>query len=236
LPKIPLIEDLTKGPIPEGNQLLVEFDPGSQWYNASAYMAAGWLKTGGSVAYNALAQSPGQIRLQLERLGLKTGELEKEDKLRIIDWYSTALGQKSNEPYYFESLKVHDLSIYFLKEMQNPEPSPDFLAVADNLSVQARFNEERAWVEYRLTRADPARTRTKNKGWGAVSTETHSAWAYRQLEAGADGIIDFKLETSEEVGEESRTLVRIRFMRNVGFDGRWYPVKMSDNFEITLDK
>jgi KaiC/GvpD/RAD55 family RecA-like ATPase len=235
MPRIPIIEDLTKGPIPEGNQLLVEFDPGSQWYNASAYMAAGWLKTGGSVAYNCLAQSPDQIRLQLGRLGLKPVELEKEDRLRIIDWYSTTLGQKSTETYYFESLKVHDLSIYFLKEMQNPEPS-EFLAVADNLSVQARFNEERAWIEYRLTRADPVRTRTKNKGWGAVSTETHSTWAYKQLEAGTDGIIDFKLETSERVGEESRSLVRIRFMRNVGFDGRWYPLKMSDDFEITLDK
>ncbi|MGA3404214.1 MAG: hypothetical protein ABSD49_00595 [Candidatus Bathyarchaeia archaeon] len=49
-----------------------------------------------------------------------------------------------------------------------------------------------------------------------------------------DGIIDFKLETA---AEETVTTVRIRIMRNVGFDSRWHPIRVNDeNFELTLEK
>jgi len=59
--------------------------------------------------------------------------------------------------------------------------------------------------------------------------------AYRQLEGAVDGITDFKLETSEMEGEEARSLMRIRLMKKVRFDGRWHPSKMNDNFEVTLE-
>ncbi len=48
----------------------------------------------------------------------------------------------------------------------------------------------------------------------------HSEWLYRTLEAAHDGIIDFRLD---EAGEETRNLIRVRSMQNVGFDSRWHP-------------
>ena len=236
MPRIPLIEDLTKEPVPDGDQLLVEFDPGSQWYNASTYMAAGWLKTGGKVAYNVYAQPPDQIRRQLKRLGLNTEELERDDKLRVLDWYTATLGQKSKEKIvYSDSLKVADISLNVLKEMSRP-PSPEFLTMSDNNSILARFNEEKTWIELQLTRIIPKGRQTMERTIRGVMTETHSVWAYKQLEGAVDGIIDFKLETSEKVGEQARSLLRIRLMQNVGFDGRWHPLKMNDNCEITLEE
>jgi KaiC/GvpD/RAD55 family RecA-like ATPase len=53
---------------------------------------------------------------------------------------------------------------------------------------------------------------------GAVRS-IHSDWAYKTLEAAYDVIIDLKLE---EVGEDTRVLMRIRDVRNVGFDSRWH--------------
>ena len=50
-----------------------------------------------------------------------------------------------------------------------------------------------------------------------------------------NGIVDFRIETNEKIGEEARSLMRIRLMKNVGFDGRWHPLKINDNFEITLE-
>jgi KaiC/GvpD/RAD55 family RecA-like ATPase len=52
------------------------------------------------------------------------------------------------------------------------------------------------------------------------------------LEAAVDGIIDFKLE---EVGEETINLMRLRSMRNVGFDSRWHRLRVKENFEVTLE-
>jgi KaiC/GvpD/RAD55 family RecA-like ATPase len=60
----------------------------------------------------------------------------------------------------------------------------------------------------------------------------HSEYLYKSIETSADGIIDFKLDDS---GDEPRNLMRIRAMRNVGFDGRWHQLKTDDRFEVTLE-
>jgi len=43
----------------------------------------------------------------------------------------------------------------------------------------------------------------------------HSEWAYKQLEAAVDGVVDFRLD--EQV-EEARDIMRVRSIWNVGFD------------------
>jgi len=61
----------------------------------------------------------------------------------------------------------------------------------------------------------------------------HSSWAYKQLEAAVDGIVDFKVDES---GEEMKDMIRIRSIRNVVCDRRWHQLKMKRNFEIVLDR
>jgi len=106
VPRIPLIEDLTTGPVPLGSNLLVEFDPASQWFNASITIAAGWLRGGGTVAYNATLRPPTVIRSQFNMLGLKPEPLEKEGRLEVWDWYTATLGQRSGENLTVDSLKI----------------------------------------------------------------------------------------------------------------------------------
>ena len=61
----------------------------------------------------------------------------------------------------------------------------------------------------------------------------HSEWVYRRWEGASDGIIDFKLE---ERDGRTRNIMRIRNMRNVGFDSQWHPLKVGGNFEVTIEK
>ncbi len=211
----------------------MEFDPASQWYAASVTIAAGWLMTGGTVTYNVYAQPPSNIRQQLARFGLNTERLEEEDKLAIIDWYSLTLGQKSQEKYTVPSLKVADLSIFFSKEQMRGPSEPGALVIVDNLSVLDRFNDEKSWVELELTRAIPSLQSRKVTAIRGIIKEVHSKWAYRQLEAAVDGIVDFKLE---EAGEERKSLIGIRNMRNVGFDSRWHKLTIGENFEVAVER
>ena len=76
MPHIPLIEDLTSGSVPPGSNLLVEFDPASQWYNAALTIAAGWLNSGGKLTYLLSSRAPDNIRSQLTRLGIDVQGLE----------------------------------------------------------------------------------------------------------------------------------------------------------------
>ena len=233
MPRITLIEDLTTGPIPAGSNILVEFDAASQWRNASLTIVAEWLRTGGTINYNVWAEPPDNIRSYLNRYGLNTEELENEDRLRIYDYYTATLGQKSNEEHGMNSLKVADLSIEHSKFTKATVLGPDRLRIMDNVSVLARYNEEKAWVDFLLTRFFPRGPMWKSTAIVSVIGKFHSDWAYKALEAAADGIVDFKLEES---GEETRDLIQIRSMRNVGYDRRWHQLRIGDNFEVTLEK
>ena len=48
-----------------------------------------------------------------------------------------------------------------------------------------------------------------------------------------DGIVDFKLEEAEG---EMVNFMRIRRMREIGFQSRWHRLKLDENFEVTLEK
>ena len=237
MPRIPLIEDLTRKPVPGGSRLLVEYDPASQWYNASLTIAAGWLQTGGRVAYNVASQPAGNVRIQLERLGLRAEELEEKAKLLIYDWYSATLGQRSVEKFNEDSLKVADMSIGWMKEakeLAQSAPSPGELTIVDDISSLDRFNEEKVWVEFILTRIiarNPVRRDPRISTIGLVRG-LHSERVYKRLEAAFDGVIDFRLD---DLGDEPKNLLRVRSIRNVGFDGRWHPLKTTDNFEVALE-
>ncbi len=231
--RIPIIEDLTAGPIPVGSALLVEYDPTSQWYATSFTIAAEWLKAGGKVRYGIAAQPPDQMRSQLNRVGLGTEQLEANEQLQLYDFYTPTLGQKSKEKYAPPTLKVADLSIWWTKAQLSGPPVPNLLRMLDDLSVFERFNDEKSWVEFALTRMIPTTFVLKEHAIRGIMKGVHSDWAYKRLEAASAGVIDLKLD---ETGEEPRNLIRIRSIRNVGFDARWHPLKIGENFEVTLEK
>jgi len=241
LPRIPLIEDLTLGPIPIGSILMVEYDPASAWYAACSTIAAGWLATGGRVQYNLGTRLPVELRSRLGQLGLDTEQLEKNEKLIILDWYTASLaGQKSKEKYAFDTLKVADLSIRFLKAAKGdddagiPSPaSPDILRLLDDGSLLARFNDEKSLIEFFLARFVPAPWKGSGVSISGIMRGVHSDWFYRQLEAQVDGIVDFRLDES---GEEPNNLMRIRNMRSLKFHSQWHHLTVTENFEVAVDK
>jgi KaiC/GvpD/RAD55 family RecA-like ATPase len=243
VPRLALIEDLTKAPIPPGSNILVEFDPASQWFNASFTIVAGWIRTGGVGSYNVYEQSHENARLQLKRLGLDVATLETAETLRIMDWYTIQLGQKSKEKYPATWLKVADLSIQVSRAMLPDTGSlypgtgyrlgPDVLRVSDDESVLLRFNDEKSFIDYWRTRDLPVAAARKSTAIMGAVKGVYSDFVYRSMEASVDGIIDFKLE---EEGKTTRDLMRIRSMRSLRFDREWHELKIADNLEVTLER
>jgi KaiC/GvpD/RAD55 family RecA-like ATPase len=231
MPRIPLIEDLTSGPIPNGSNLLVEFDATSQWYNASISIGAGWIRTGGTLAYNVTAQAPERIRKRFSEIHNQSHELEANGTLRIFDWYTATLGRKSKEPLSQDSLRIADLSIQFSRgEIPGP-PIPYVLGITDNASVLARFNDEKPWIEFALTRAIPSSYARQSTSIDGILNGVHSEWASRQLEAAYDGVIDFKLEQD---GKQTRDVMRVRSLRDLTHDREWHELRVDSNLEISI--
>ena len=124
------------------------------------------------------------------------------------------------------------MSLDIAKLMAGP-PRSTYFRIIDNHSIMARFNDEKSWVEYALTRALPSATQLQSTQIIAIISSLRGAWVYKNLEAAVDGVVDFKLE---EEGEETRNLIRIRSMHNVDFDSKWHPLKVVEGLQITLDK
>ena len=237
MPRIPLIEDLTTSTIPLGSNIIVEYEPTSQWYAASITIAAGWLKQNGKVSYNTLAQTPARVRDALSRLGVDCAKLETgpedHEPLRIWDYYTASLGVKSNEKLQQPTLKVAEISIHFIKEQFTRTPDSDRLLLVDDWSSYSRFNDEKSWVEFLLTRDFALASAIQSYNIGGLMKGMHSGWVYNRLEAAADGVLDIKVE---EEGRAIRDMIRIRSMRNVHFDREWHELTVRENFEVTLEK
>jgi KaiC/GvpD/RAD55 family RecA-like ATPase len=177
-------------------------------------------------------QPPVDLRSQLRRIEPNIDEYEKREKLKVWDLYSATLGRKSTEKYALESLKVADLSLRMSREFHNViTPGPDVIEIVDDLTVFARFNDEKNWVEWELTRDFAAYKMQKVTEILGLIKGVQSEWAYKRLEAASDGVIEFKVD---ETSDPPRHLMRIRSMRSVGFDGRWRQLNVNENMEVVL--
>ena len=56
---------------------------------------------------------------------------------------------------------------------------------------------------------------------------------HRRLEAASDGVIDFKVD---ETNDPPRQMMRVKSMRPVGFDGRWHQLNVTENMEVAFAK
>jgi len=166
---------------------------------------------------------------------MNVDELERRDRLRIYDWYTLTLGRKSRERYGIESLKVYDQSIIFRlteDDLSNPGTEwPESLRIADNFSTLARFNDEKSWVEFMLTRVLPIGPVRKSTLIFGVMKGVISEWAYSQLEGSADGVIEFRLI---EEGSVTKDVMQIRTMRNVHYKRELTELKIGENFQVKL--
>jgi hypothetical protein len=152
-------------------------------------------------------------------MGVDMEDLEKTEKLQNWDWYTCQLGQKSKEKNARESLKVSDLSPSFSRgEMFRLFGAErGLLQVSENTSAVVRFNDEKVWVKYVLTRVVPATKLNQSILIRGIMKGVPSEWAYKQHEGSMTA-----LQISSLRKKATRDVIRIRTMRDVGFDREWH--------------
>ena len=140
---------------------------------------------------------------------------------------------KSSEKLQEPTLKVADISISYIKEQFTKPPDPDRLLLVDDWSSYSRFNDEKSWVEFLLTRDFTLASALHSYNIGGLMKGLHSGAVYNRLEVAADGIVDIKME---EEGKTICDMIRIRNFRNVHSDREWHRLKVGENFEVKLEK
>lgn len=249
---IPILAALVPDGIRPGTLFLVEFDPESQWLAVAATITAGYLRAGGRVSYTALLRSPETVRENLLALGVDVSAAAREGRFAVDDYYSATLTggrldgggpsvieRLEGGGYRPRSLKVVDLSVEWLKDMkQGPGAGrvwenwpPGALTIEESLSQMLRFNEEKPFLEWRVSRDHPNLRRTKRIFFGDFVRGIHSESFYKRLESDVDGVIDLRVM---ERDEGWKNFLCIRSLKGQPHDARWHEIKIKRNGEASL--
>jgi len=246
---IPILTALVPDGIKLGTIFLVEFDPESQWLAVATTIAAGYLREGGRVIYGAQLRSSETVKENLLALGLDVAAATSQGRFNLNDWYSATLtggrleGPSISEPIEggnrMRSLKVADLSVQWLKDMkQGPESSslsetwpPGALNILESSSQMLRFNEERPYLEFTISRLHPILRRAKRIHLKGVVRDIHTESFYKQLESDVDGVIDVRVMDRDE---EAKNFLRIRSLKGQPHDARWHEIEIKPNGEAIL--
>ena len=248
---IPLLTSLIPDGVKPGTLFLVEFDPESQWLAVAATIAAGYLRAGGRVGYMAQLRSPETVRENLVALGVDVSAATSEGRFTVDDWYSATLtggrlggeGPSVVEPIEggirMRSLKVADLSVQWLKDMkQGFEPSgvfeawpPGALEILESGSQILRFNEEKPYLEWLISRDHPNVRRAKRISIDGILRGVRTESFYKELESDFDGVIELRVM---ERDEEWKNFLCIRSLKGQPHDARWHEIQIKRNGEAAL--
>lgn len=247
---IPLLTALVPEGVKPGTLILVEFDPDSEWLALAVTITAHYLRAGGRVSYSAQLRPPETVRKNLFALGVDVSSGFSEGHLAVDDYYSATLtgGRLGEGGPIFErieggirvrSLKVADQSVEYLKHTKEGFDSgaifenwpPGALTIEESLSQTLRFNEEKPFLEWILSRENPNLRRAKRVFFGGIVRDIHTESLYKRLESDVDGVIDLRVM---ERDEEAKNFLRIRSLKGQRHDARWHEIQIERNGEASL--
>jgi KaiC/GvpD/RAD55 family RecA-like ATPase len=208
-------------------------------------IAARALKAGVRTRYHTFMHIPVEVRGALQTLGVDLKKMEKEDKFRLIDSYTSLTGlpiqpepgtwgagrlpTSLNDPSYLEKYAANIVTV--LKEGV-PETDKKWLRIDDNTSIFNRYFKEQDVLNIFQTRVFQLTRLLDVSAFHSVVAGVWSDSFYKQFEAQSDGVIDFK--TEEEEGQ-LENYVRVRSIRGKSCDSRWRHLHLSATGEVILD-
>jgi KaiC/GvpD/RAD55 family RecA-like ATPase len=219
-------DPMIQGGLPRGKSILIQASAGSE----KNFFISHFIKH--SLEHNSnlitvLAKIPPKIfKVQMKTLGLITDNYEKNDRLKIIDWYSW---RKGDEEKIQESKSVilaeGDLSklwMAFEKSMLNVSYSPTKCAVLNILtSALSIFDYEQV---YNFIQEMIEKFKEKDiTALFLIEKEEHDPLIIAKLRVLFDGVIEIE---SEEIEGKTTRKIRVLSMRGTDFDPEFKPLTL----------
>ncbi len=241
-----IFKDLVPNGIKFGSSYLVEFGPDSPWYETSLTIAASALQQRARTEYHTYMHPPQEVRESLSKMGLNVKELEREDKLRILDTYDAMTGlahpetpeglkSKGREAYEHQSFDLTHWSskvVNMIKEGVS-EDEKQWLHVDDNTSTMCHYTDEKLMIDIWRTRIIPYAKMRRLAMFHSVMMGIASDSFYKQFESLCDGIIEFR---STDEGGQVEHLTRLRTLRGTSSDTRWRKLRLLNDGSVILDE
>jgi KaiC/GvpD/RAD55 family RecA-like ATPase len=216
---IPGFDGMIQGGIPRGKSILIQAPQGGSEKNffISHFIKNG-LENNANMIITLGKHSPKIFKIQLKTLGTDTGKYEKDERLKIIDWFSWRKGEaKSDEEdssiitsgqEFSELWRSIEVSLNKLKY------SPAKCAVLDFISPgleSYEFEQVHAFVTKLLQKFEEHEI----TALFLIEKETHDASMLANLRMLFNGVIDIE---HEEVEGRSNSRIRVLFMHDTEYD------------------
>jgi len=225
-----------------GGHYVVEFDPGSLWYEMSLTMAALSLKRGIRTDYHVFQHFPGEAVEALTKLGIDTKKLEQDGTFELWDSYTETTqyeaSEKKRTQFFGEPAREKPLDIrksvaYLTKRVEEgiPEKEKNRLHFDDNATIFLQYNDEKTIIDGWRTATVPFLRAKGMAAFHAFVRGGASPEFFTKFEALCDGVIDVK---AEEEGGRIENYVRIRILRGKKFDSRWHRTELTSTGEVAL--
>ncbi len=108
---------------------------------------------------------------------------------------------------------------------------PGALTILESCSQLLRFNEEKPYLEWMISREHPSARRAKRVYFSGFVRDIHTESFYKRLESDVDGVID--LRVMERDGEW-KNLLCISSLKGQPHDARWHEIQIKRNGEAAL--
>ncbi|HEY1198735.1 MAG TPA: adenylate/guanylate cyclase domain-containing protein [Thermoplasmata archaeon] len=236
---VPLLEAMVPQGLRVGGNYLVEFEPGSPWYEASITIAARAVQSGLKTEYHSFHQKIVDVKEALEELGLSVDVETKRGRLRLIDSYTPEAGKVRTGPrgkVGFLSDRAPHVGRWqkaIRKQIADgiEEPDKKWLHIDDNTSLLLQFTDEESMLNgWRTVFIPWGRARELITINGFVKRVASEAF-YRKNESLYDGVFD--MVTTEKEGRLEHH-IRARMVRGESIDSGWKPVRLRPRGEVVI--
>ncbi len=238
---VPLLESMVPQGLRLGGNYLVEFEPGSPWYETSITIAARAVQSGQKTEYHSFHRKIVDVKEALEELGLSVDAETKRGMLRLIDSYTPTPGEARTGPRGkggFLSDRAPHVGRWqtaIRKQIADgiKEPNKKWLHIDDNTSLLLQFTDEDSMLNgWRTVFIPWGRAREMVTINGFVKGVASEAF-YRKNESLYDGVFD--MVTTEKEGRLEHN-IRARMIRGESIDSKWRTIRLRSRGEVVIGK
>lgn len=227
--RLPVVDALLGGAVPEATSIGVGFDPDSCWRSLAARIVGALARDGRDVLFVSTSRPPEVVRAYLRSCGYDPGVAEQEDRLVLSDAFTYRGGQTSRERYGFKSFHPGEVAILAAESIDAwPPATPQ---VVEDLSAAIDESDERIFLQgMRALRVKTHQARSVDVD--GLLRGAHDAAVMRAFMALHDAWLDL---TVEEIGGRLESVVRARFFHGRSVDTRRHVVRFGSGLDVSLE-
>jgi circadian clock protein KaiC len=219
---IPGFDSMIQGGLPRGKAVLIQAPSGSEKNFFISHFIRNCLEHKSNLIMILSQISPKIFKMQLKTLGVDTDRFEKEERIKIIDWYSWRKNDNNSpipadDSIIYAGIEFSDLMHAFENSMNGLKYTPTKCAVINIITPALKTYEFDQVQDFGKKLIEKLKKNNITSLF-IIEKESHKKEEIAKLRTLFDGVIDIE---NEESDGKSNSKIRILFMHDTEFESEY---------------